>query len=137
MSHGIEYTYSEDFNELIKKEFDYNYDIRENLPKEKGIEAKSNTAPMQRFVWANDFGIFTKGITQYEVYKNMLSIPLIRSTGVISNPYNSSRTTPAGPPLEVPALQMLGENHSEFFVYNGDINGYERNLDKIFQSIIY
>ena len=133
----VEKTYSEDFNELIEREFDPNYDIRQNLPKERGIEAKSNTAPMQRFVWANDFGIFTKGITQYEVFKDMLSIPLIRATGVISNPHNSSRSTPAGPPLETPALQQLGKNTAEFAVYCGEENGYERNLDKMFNSVIF
>ncbi len=133
----INHTYSEDFNELIERDFDPDYDIRKNLPDKKGIEAKSNTAPMQRFVWTNNFGIFTKGITQYEVFENMLSIPLLRATGVISNPYNSSRSTPAGPPLETPNLQMLGKNTAEFSVYCGDVAGYERNLDKIFCPVIF
>lgn len=133
----ISCTFSEDFNELIERNFDSDYDIRQNLPKERGIEAKSNTAPMQRFVWANDFGIFTKGITQYDVFQNMLSIPLIRATGKISNPHNSSRLTPAGPPLDVPNLQMIGKNSAEFAVYCGDIDGYERNLDKIFCNVIF
>jgi len=137
LNKDITKTYSEDFNELIERNFDCNYDIRQNLPKERGIEAKSNTAPMQRFVWANDFGIFTKGITQYEVYKNMLSIPLLRATGVISNPHNSSRSTPAGPPLETPALQMLGKNSAEFYVYCGDKTGYEKNLDNVFCRVVY
>lgn len=133
----ISHTFSEDFNELIEREFNPDYDIRQNLPKERGIEAKSNTAPMQRFVWANDFGIFTKGITQYEVFQNMLSIPLIRATGKISNPHNSSRSTPAGPPLDVPNLQMIGKNSVEFAVYCGDVGGYERNLDKMFCNVIF
>ncbi len=137
LNNDIECTYSEDFNELIKREFDCNYDIRQNLPKERGIEAKSNTAPMQRFVWTNNFGIFTKGITQYEVFKDMISIPLLRATGVISNPHNSSRSTPAGPPLETPDLQMLRKNIAEFYIYNGDIDGYNRNLDKVFSEIIF
>lgn len=137
LNNNISKTYSEDFNELIERNFDYDYDIRQNLPKEKGIEAKSNTAPMQRFVWANDFGIFTKGINQYEVFKNMLSIPLLRATGMISNPHNSSRSTPAGPPLMTPDLQMLRKNLAEFYVYNGDIYGYNRNLDKVFSNIIF
>ena len=137
LNENISHTYSEDFNELIERDFDPEYDIRQNLPKERGIEAKTNTAPMQRFVWANDFGIFTKGITQYEIFKNMISIPLLRATGVISNPKNSSRSTPAGPPLETPNLQMLGQNTAEFAVYCGDVAGYERNLDKIFSNLIY
>lgn len=129
-------TYSEDFNELIERAFDPDYDIRQNLPKTRGIEAKSNTAPMQRFVWANDLGIFTKGITQYEVFKDMLSIPLLRATGVISNPKNSSRSTPAGPPLKTPALQQLGKNKAEFAVYCGDVNGYERNLEQVYPQVV-
>jgi len=137
LNDNISKTYSEDFNELIERKFDYDYDIRQNLPQDRGIEAKSNTAPMQRFVWANNFGIFTKGMTQYEVFKNMLSIPLLRATGMISNPHNSSRSTPAGPPIETPALQMLGKNSAEFYVYCGDINGYEHNLDKVFNNILY
>ena len=67
----------------------------------------------------------------------MISIPLLRATGVISNPKNSSRSTPAGPPLETPNLQMLGQNTAEFAVYCGDVAGYERNLDKIFSKLIY
>ena len=130
-------TLSEDFNELIERNFDCEYDIRQHLPKERGIEAKTNTAPMQRFVWANNLGIFTKGITQYEVFNDTLSIPLIRATGKISNPYNSSRSTPAGPPLDTPNLQMLGKNSAEFAVFVGDVGGYERNLNQIFNSVIY
>lgn len=137
LNNNIETTYSEDFNELIERKFDFSYNIRQNLPKTKGIEAKTNTAPMQRFVWANNFGVFTNGITQYEVYKNILSIPLIRATGVISNPYNTSRSTPAGPPLEVNDLQQLCQNKAEFSVYCGDIDGYERNLNQYFNFVIF
>ncbi len=136
LNNKITKTFSEDFNELIERNFDPDYDIRQNLPKTRGIEAKSNTAPMQRFVWANNFGIFTKGITQYEVFKDMLSIPLLRSTGVISNPKNSSRSTPAGPPLETPALQQLGRNKAEFAVFCGDVNGYDRNLEQVYTQVI-
>ena len=66
----------------------------------------------------------------------MLSIPLLRSTGVISNPKNSSRSTPAGPPLETPALQQLGKNRAEFALYCGDIKGYDSNIDKIYPQVI-
>ena len=124
----------EKFHPQDKKELK---ELVNKLIEERGIEAKSNTAPMQRFVWTNNFGIFTKGITQYEVFKDMISIPLLRATGVISNPHNSSRSTPAGPPLETPDLQMLRKNIAEFYIYNGDIDGYNRNLDKVFSEIIF
>ena len=55
----VKEVHSEDMNLLISRKFDPEYDIRQNLPEEKGKEAKTNTAPMQRFVWANGFGVIT------------------------------------------------------------------------------
>ena len=109
-------TFSEDMNTLIKRKFDPDYNMREHLPKTKGIEVKTNFAPMQRYVGVKDFGVITKGLTEYEVYKNSLSVTLLRSVGIISNPENPSRSTPAGPPIEVPEAQQLGYNIAEFAV---------------------
>ena len=136
----IKTVYSEDMNTIIKREFDADYNIRENLPKERGLEAKTNTAPMQRGLLIdeaeNNIGIVTKGLTQYEVYKNNLFIPILRATGVISNPLNPARTTPAGPPLETLALQMLGSNKAEFYVFFGNQNGFEDVLNRVYNYII-
>lgn len=112
----IKETYSEDMNKLIKRKFDSNYNMLEHLPKLKGLEAKTNTAPMQRFVWAIGFGVITKGLCEYEIYKNTLSVTLLRSVGIISKPDNKARTTPAGPPIKVPEAQQLGENSAEFAI---------------------
>lgn len=109
-------TVSRDMGEMIERTFDPNYDIRKNLPKTRGIEAKTNTAPMQDFVSAQGLEISTIGLTEYEVFKKYLMITLLRATGRISNPKNSSRSTPAGPPLVTPELQMLGKNVAEFSV---------------------
>lgn len=129
---------SEDMNLLISRKFDPDYDIRENLPKTRGIEAKANIAPMQRFVWANKLGIITKGLTEYEVYKNSLSITLLRSTGVISNPKNPARSTPAGPPLEVPGAQMLGENIAEFSIGFFDVKDWANYVEEVYpQTVIF
>ena len=111
---AVKETYSEDMNEIIRREFDPDLDVRGNLPKEKGLEAKMNFAPMGRFVWAQNVGIITNGLREYEVAGNSISITLLRSVGVISNPQNPCRTTPAGPPIEVPEAQQLGENMAEF-----------------------
>lgn len=129
---------SEDMNLLITRKFDPEYDIRQNLPTSKGIEAKTNTAPMQRFAWTNKFGVITKGLTEYEVYKNSLSVTLLRSTGMISNPKNSSRSTPAGPPLDVPGLQQLGENTAEFSIGFFDIKDWATYVEEVYpQTIIF
>lgn len=112
-------TVSEDLNEIIKRDFDPNYRVREHLPKEKGKEVRMNNAPMQRGVCANNVNIITCGITQYEVFGSELRIPLLRATGTISNPKNTARTTPAGPPIECRNLQQLGKNHQSIWVNIG------------------
>lgn len=129
---------SEDMNLLISRKFDPEYDIRQNLPTEKGLEAKTNTAPFQRFVWTNGFGVITKGLTEYEVSKNALMITLLRSTGIISNPKNPSRTTPAGPPIEVPGLQQLGENTAEFSIGFFPVKEWANYVEEVYpQTILF
>ena len=134
----ISETQSEDMNLLVKRKFNSDYDIRKNLPTERGHEVPTNTAPMQRFVWANGFGVITHGLTEYEVYKNSLSVTLLRSTGVISNPKNPARTTPAGPPIEVPGAQQLGENTAEFSIGFFDIKDWATYVEEVYpQTIIF
>lgn len=132
--------YSEDMNTLIKREFNPFYDLRKNLPQEKGIEAKNNTAPMQRGLLIdedrNNIGIITKGLTQYEIFENNLMIPILRSTGQISNPQNPARTTPAGPPIKVEDAQMIGNNIAEFNVFFGNENAFYEILNQIYNYII-
>lgn len=129
-------TFSEDMNTIIERKFNPFYDIRKNLPKKRGIEAKTNFAPMQRYVGAQGVGIITKGLTEYEVFENMLSVTLLRSVGVISNPKNPARSTPAGPPLEVPDAQQLGENIAEFSVGFFDKDDYEKFVTLVFPKIV-
>ncbi len=137
----IREVFSEDMNILIKRNFDPDYDIRKNLPKTRGLEAKTNTAPMQRGLLidednGNNIGLVTKGLTQYEVFKNKLYIPILRSTGVISNPENPARSTPAGPPIEVETLQQIGRNLAEFYVFFGNQNAFEDVLNQVYNYII-
>lgn len=135
-------TYSEDMGLLIERNFDPNYDIRKHLPKEKGIEAKTNTAPMQRYVSAQGFEVVTQGLNEYEVKKKSLLITLLRAIGVVSNPKNPARSTPAGPPLEVEEAQQLGLNTAEFSIGFSEIDDCE-NLDwkksvyEIFPYVIF
>lgn len=129
-------TYSEDLNSIIKREFDPDYDMREHLPKVRGIEVKTNFAPIQRYVGTQGFGVITKGLTEYEVKGKSLLITLLRSTGVISNPKNPSRSTPAGPPIEVPEAQQLGTNSAEFSVGFFEPENYQKYIDIVFPQIV-
>lgn len=128
-------TYSEDLNSIIKREFDPDYDMRKHLPKVRGIEVKTNFAPMQRYVGTQGLGVITKGLTEYEVKGKSLLITLLRSTGVISNPKNPSRSTPAGPPIEVPEAQQLGTNSAEFSVGFFEPENYQKYIDIVFPQI--
>lgn len=140
MPSQINTVYSEDMNVLIKRTFNSDYDIRKNLPKEKGHEAKTNTAPMQRGLLIdeslNNIGIITTGLTQYEIFKNKIYIPILRSTGIISNPQNPARTTPAGPPIETADLQMFGKNKAEFYVFFGNESAFEEVLHQVYNYLI-
>ena len=127
-------------NQLIKRNFNPEYDIRKNLPDKRGIEAKTNTAPMQRGLLideeGNNLGVVTKGLTQYEIYQNNLLIPILRATGVISNPLNPARSTPAGPPIEVNSLQQIGSNIAEFYVFFGNHNAFDDVINQVYNYIV-
>ena len=123
-------------NRIIKREFEADYNMRENLPKTKGIEVKTNFAPMQRYVGTQGFGIITRGLTEYEVYENTLSITLLRSIGIISNPQNPSRTTPAGPPIKTPEAQQLGLNEAKFATGFFEPSNYNNYVEEYYSEII-
>lgn len=125
-------TYSEDMNSIIKREFNPEYDMRKHLPKERGIEVKTNFAPMQRYVGTQGFGIITQGLTEYEIKEKSILITLLRSTGVISNPKNPSRSTPAGPPIEVPEAQQSGYNCAEFSAGFFEAKDYQKYIDIVY-----
>ena len=129
-------TYSEEMNQITRREFDPLYNIREKLPQTKGIEAKTNTAPMQRGVWANNIGVITKGITQYEISNSKLLIPILRSTGVLSNPQNPARTTPAGPPYPLEDLKQLGQNSVEFYAFLDKKDELKKGIEHIYNFIV-
>lgn len=130
-------TFSQDMGELIERTFNPDYDIRKNLPEIKGIEAKTNTAPMQNYVSAQGFEVITKGLREYEVSKNSLLVTILRSTGIISNPQNPARSTPAGPPIEVIGAQQLEENEVEFAIGFRDVKQWRQSVDRLFPKIIF
>lgn len=130
-------TFSEDMNSIIKRKFDPDYDMRKHLPKIRGIETKSNFAPMQRYVGTLGFGIITKGLTEYEVFQDSLAITILRSTGIISNPKNPARSTPAGPPLAVPEAQQIGQNTAEFSIGFFSPEEAETRILEVFPQAVF
>ena len=130
-------TESDDLTGYIKRKFDPNYNIYEKIPAPRGVELKLNTAPMQKFVFSQNIGVITKGLQEYEINKNTLLITLLRATGTISNPQNSTRGTPAGPPLPTPDLQMLGKNQANFAIcFKDKIEELEIETEKFYNSAI-
>ncbi len=107
-------TVNEDLFSTVERRFDPDFDINKYLPAPRGMEIKPNTSPMQRFMMTQGFGLITKGLNEYEIIKNTVNLTLLRATGIISNPHNPTRGTPAGPPIETPKMQCLGKNKAEF-----------------------
>lgn len=130
-------TFSDDMGELIERKFNPDYDIRKNLPKIKGFEAKTNTAPMQRYVWAQGFEVITKGLCEYEVKKNSLLITILRAIGIISNPKNPARSTPGGPPIEVEDAQQLGQNSVELSIGFVDASDWKKSVEEVYPYIVF
>lgn len=118
----IKKTYYQMMGYLFERNFDCEYDIRKNLPKTRGLEVKTNTAPFQKNLYVEGINFRTEGIFEYEVYQNQLSLTILRAIGIISNPKNPARTTPAGPPIKVPCAQLLGLNEVIFEIGFKDIN---------------
>ena len=100
----------------VERHYNPYFDINKYLPAPRGKEIKPNTFPMQRFMMTQGFGLITKGLNEYEIIKNTINLTLLRAAGIISNPHNPTRGTPAGPPIETPKMQCLGENKANFAI---------------------
>ena len=104
---------SEDAFGITERKFDPKYDYKKSIPLEKYKEADTNTGIMQRFVMVQGLCIITKGLQEYQVEKNNLSITLLRSFDTISGKTLLTRTAAAGPPLPTPEGQMKGKQTAE------------------------
>ncbi|MBR2386811.1 hypothetical protein IKA92_05905 [bacterium] len=120
----------------IKREHNPDYRLIDNMPPKNREEVKLNTYPMQKYVWAQSFGIFTKGISEYETFKNTISIPLLRSIGLISTPKNPARFCPAGPPIPIQNAQEIREINLKFMVSVCEIDEAEEIFEKYLENYI-
>lgn len=130
-------TINEDLFGTVKRTFDPDFDIYSHIPAPRGIELKPNTSPMQRFMQTQNFALMTKGNSEYEINKNTVNLTLLRATGIISNPHNPTRGTPAGPPLETPELQCIGRNNANFAIaFTSDENELFKLTEEFFAPYI-
>jgi len=109
-------TFAENNFGIIERTFDSDYDQFANFPAKKNEELKSNTAPMQRFVFANGLGVITEGLTEYGVESNDLCLTMLRSVGKLSGGVLGTRGIPAGPPLDVPGAQCIGKQTTRYAI---------------------
>lgn len=113
-------TVSENTFGLIKRHFDPDYRIENLMPAAKAQELRTNTAPMQRFVYAQGLGIITEGLHEYGVSGNSLFITILRAMGKLSKLSLGTRGFPAGPPLDTPGAQCLGRQSVRYAVCEVD-----------------
>ncbi len=137
LQNPIDTTIAEDAAGFIQRKHDYNWLLSANVPAKPKIEVKTNSYPMQRWLIAQDLGVLTLGLNDYEIYKNELKITLIRGTGRISEPKNPARFIPAGPPIETPDLQCQGFHTLNFaVVLNPDIASIQRDTEVFYQPTV-
>ncbi len=126
---NISKTISNDAIGLIERNIDFNYNIQNFMPAKRPIELKTNTFPMQNFVGVENLYVITKGLNEYEIYKNNLKICILRAFDTISNPKNPARSIPAGPNLKTPNAQLQGKSTVEFAIMFGDFKDAFLNQD--------
>ncbi|MDD3419981.1 MAG: glycoside hydrolase family 38 C-terminal domain-containing protein [Candidatus Gastranaerophilales bacterium] len=109
-------TFSEDSIGAIERSFDPDYDLNSLKAAEFGKELPTNTAPMQRFVWAQNTAVITKGLHEYEINKKTLGITLVRAVGMLSGKQLHTRYNAAGPTISTPEAQCLRDLSCEFAI---------------------
>ncbi|MDD3593242.1 MAG: glycoside hydrolase family 38 C-terminal domain-containing protein [Candidatus Gastranaerophilales bacterium] len=119
-------TLSEDNFGAIKRAFSPEYELEKLLPAPKNVEVSLNTGALQRFVQTQGLCVLTKGLNEYEVYKNNLNITLMRGFGEIAQKSLLTRNTAAGPPLPTPGGQCLREFEQEYALL------LTENIDEMF-----
>lgn len=97
---------------MVKRTYDPGYRELDHMPVEKMKELKTNTGPIQRFVSTSGQSWITEGLTEYEVYKDMLALTLLRSFGALSKADTGVRGAQAGPPFETPEGQCINRDFS-------------------------
>jgi len=96
--------------------------VRRGLEAEGGFESPLATFPCRRWVDASDgamgLAVFHRGTPEYELVGGReFAVTLLRSIGWLSRQDLTTRSGPAGPALETPGAQLLGEHTLRLAVY--------------------
>ncbi len=133
----ITQTVSEDTFGLITRNFNPDYRMEDHIPAEKGKELKTNSAPMQRFVFTRGLGVITEGLFEYIVSGNSLAITILRATGKLSGISLNTRNFPAGPALDTPGAGCPGKHSVRYALcFAEDPQKLFREADEFMGSII-
>ncbi len=136
LNQDIKKTISQEAVGLIERTIDPNYKMQDYMPVKRPKELKTNSYPMQNFVIANGVIAYTKGLNEYEIYKNNLRIALLRAFNTISNPKNPARSIPAGPNILTPEGQCIEKFKAEFMVSFGNKKDAFLNVDNLFENYL-
>lgn len=83
---------------------------KETLPVSRGDESRPDRFPTQRFVIANQQLFLNKGLPEYGVDGNYIAHTILRSVGILSRGPLRTRGGGAGPHIDTPGAQCIGEN---------------------------
>ena len=84
------------------------------LPVDKGCEAPLDRYPCQRFFIANGQLILNKGLPEYGVEGNDVSVTVLRAVSRLSRPRLMTRGGGAGPAVATPEANCLGLNEVSY-----------------------
>lgn len=79
-----------------------------------GHEAPLNRQPCQRFFFTDEAVYFNKGLPEYGLYKDLVSYTILRAVGKLSSRRLLTRGGGAGPDLDTPEANCLGEQIVEY-----------------------
>lgn len=110
----IHTTFSENHFSLVRRYHQTKNAPKLQLPVEPGCEAPCDRFPSQRFVIVNGQMILNRGLPEYGVEGESLSVTILRSIAHLSRGRMQTRGGGAGPHMPVPGAASIGENRVSF-----------------------
>lgn len=111
--HPVHASFSENHFSLVRR-YHQTKHKEVKLPVDRGEEAPCDRYPAQRFLVANGQIILNKGLPEYGVEGDAVSLTLLRSVPILSRGRIQTRGGGAGPHLQTPGAQCIGPNHASY-----------------------